>query len=66
MNFEADTIADKYIPLSGQNVVGENIEINNITNETDNEINISQVETEENKPPFVPKVTEIKIPSPSA
>lgn len=65
-NFEDNTADDEGIPQNGQDVMRENIEINNITDKTDNEINISQVETEEKKPPFVPKVTEIRIPSPSA
>lgn len=66
LNFEDNTAVDEGKPQNGQDVMRENIEINNITDETDNEINIGQVETEEKKPPFVPKVTEIRIPSPSA
>lgn len=61
LNFEDNTADDEGIPQNGQDVMRENIEINNTTDITNNEINIGQVEAINQ-----PKVTEIKIPSPSA
>ena len=61
LNFETSTAADEGIPQNGQDVMRENIEINNTTDITNNEINIGQAEAI-----YQPKVTEIKIPSPSA
>ena len=61
LNFETSTAVDEGIPQNGQDVMRENIEINNTTDITNNEINISQAES-----CYRPKVTEIRIPSPSA
>lgn len=61
LNFETSTAADEGIPQNGQDVMRENTEINNITDITNNEINIGQTQS-----CYRPKVTEIKIPSPSA
>ena len=61
LNFETSTAADEGIPQNGQDVMRENIEINNTTDITNNEINIGQTQS-----CYRPKVTEIKIPSPSA
>lgn len=61
LNFETSTAVDEGIPQNGQDVMRENIEINNTTDITNNEINIDQAES-----CYRPKVTEIKIPSPSA
>ena len=61
LNFETSTAVDEGITQNGQDVMRENTEINNTTDITNNEINISQAES-----CYQPKVTEIKIPSPSA
>ena len=61
LNFETSTAVDEGIPQNGQDVMRENIEINNTTDITNNEINIGQAES-----CYRPKVTEIRIPSPSA
>ncbi len=61
LNFETSTAADEGIPQNGQDVMRENIEINNTTDITNNEINIGYTQS-----CYRPKVTEIKIPSPSA
>ena len=61
LNFETSTAVDEDIPQNGQGVMRENTEINNTTDITNNGINIGQVEAI-----YQPKVTEIKIPSPSA
>ena len=61
LNFETSTAVDEGIPQNGQVVTRKNIEINNTTDITNNEINIGQAES-----CYRPKVTEIKTPSPSA
>lgn len=61
LNFVTSTAADEGIPQNGQDVMRENTEINNTTDITNNEINIGQTQS-----CYRPKVTEIKIPSPSA
>jgi hypothetical protein len=44
LNFETSTATDEGIPQNGQDVMRENIEINNTTDITNNEINIGQAE----------------------
>jgi len=65
LNFEDSTVVDNDITQNGQVVMEKNTEIYNITNHTNNEINIAEVKEAEKIMPN-PKVAEITIAPPIA